>query len=61
MGRLAKSTQQIAYVRGVSTSAWQSFRAEALRRGLTKAEALEIMIAVWLKVETTDENMAVEH
>ena len=51
MGRPAEKAQQIVYVKGVRTAAWQAFRAEALRRGLSRAEALEIMIAEWLKEE----------
>lgn len=51
MGRPANKTRQTAYVRNVRTAIWQAFRAEALRRGLTQAEALEIMITVWLKKE----------
>ena len=49
MGISATGTHQTAYIRDVPKSVWQAFRAEALRRGLTQAEALEIMIAVWLK------------
>ena len=51
MGISATGTHQTAQVRDVSKSAWQAFRAKARRRGLTQAEALEVMIAVWLKEE----------
>ena len=51
MGMRAKETHQTVYVREVLTSSWQAFRAEALRRGLGRAEALELMIAEWLKKE----------
>ena len=49
MGIPAKDTHQTVYVKEVLTSSWQAFRAEALRRGLGRAEALELMIAEWLK------------
>ena len=53
MGRPAKSKIfQTVYIRDVRISAWQAFRAEALRRGLTQAEALETMISEWVKEKT---------
>ena len=45
MGTTATGTHQTAYIRYVRKAVWQAFRAEALRLGLTQAEALEIMIA----------------
>ena len=51
MGIQAAGTHQTVYVRDVPKAAWQAFRAEALRRGLSQAEALEIMIDEWLKGE----------
>ena len=51
MGTTATGTHQTAYIRYVRKAVWQAFRAEALRLGLTQAEALEIMIAEWLKEE----------
>ena len=49
MGIPAKGPFQTAYIRGVQKTAWQAFRAEALRRGLSQTEALEIMIDKWVK------------
>ena len=47
MGIRAKGNHQTVYIRKVRTSIWRAFRAEALRRGLSQAEALELMIADW--------------
>ena len=52
MGLRATGIYQTAYIRQVRTAIWQAFRAEALRLGLTQAEALEIMIAEWIKGES---------
>ena len=49
MGTTATGTYQTVYIRHVQKSVWQAFRAEALRRGLSQADALEIMITEWLK------------
>ena len=49
MGISATGKHQTVYVKFVQVSVWRAFRAEALRRGLTRAEALEIMIDCWLK------------
>ena len=51
MGIQAEGIRQTVYVKEVRTSSWQAFRAEALRLGMSRAEALEIMIAAWIKEE----------
>ena len=48
MGLHATGIYQTAYIRKVRTYIWRAFRAEALRRGLSQTEALEIMIDEWV-------------
>ena len=48
MGISATGTHQTVYIKHVQVLVWRAFRAEALRRGLTRAEALELMIDFWL-------------
>ena len=49
MGKPADKTHMTCYVPGVRTSAWRAFRAETLRLGLSRSEALEAAISAWLK------------